>query len=241
LVNNLLNEIENKRKFTTIDSLIVGLLGDAIGGLIHDELRETNECSAIDAIIKAKEILINCINTIIDKGSFNNITFLCNRGNHSRISHKMTYSNESAQSLETFLYVSLKDYYRLNKKIRFEIPESGIGYFTIKNDVFNENFILRFFHGWQIKSNGGIGGITIPLNKYIYKLDETRKANHTILGHFHNLSYPSLNITLNGSVKGMDAFAVQHGFSYQRPMQGLIYYSVKDNAINERTIIYCDK
>ncbi len=50
-----------------------------------------------------------------------------------------------------------------------------------------------------------------------------------------------MNTTINGSIKGTDAFAIQHGFMHQRPLQSLQYFDIDENTIVDRTFIYCDK
>ncbi len=237
--NNLLTEINKYRLHSNVDEIIIAILGDMIGGYIHEELRETNSLSPIEAIIYVKDLIILSLDTILKEGDFNKIVILTSKGNHSRTGISMKFANESGTNYETFLYDSLRSHYANNKKIEFHIPEAGIGYYTIINSDTNKKYCIRYFHGWQCKGGGGIGGISTSINKFIMKLDSTQMADMNLLGHFHQLVFGK-NFTINGSLKGYDAYALQNGFGYEVPQQGLMIFDVKKNMITNRSSILCE-
>lgn len=237
--NNLLSEIEKYRLHSSIDQIIIHLGGDNIGGAIHDELRETNSLSPIEATIFVKDLLINALNTIINTGNFKKVIILTSKGNHGRNSFKMQYSNEAGTNYETFLYDSLKSYYISNKKVDFYMPEAGIGYYTIYNKDTDKKYTIRFWHGWQCKGGGGIGGISTSINKFVMKLDATQNADMNLLGHFHTLTFGK-NYVINGSIKGYDAFALQNGFGYEPPQQAFMIYDANKNMITNKSFILCE-
>jgi hypothetical protein len=234
---NLLIEVEKYRHFSNIDTIIVGLLGDVIGGGIHAELQQTNSMSAIDATIAAKDLFIKFFNTLISKGKFKKIVVLTNHGNHSRLSPKCQFNNEQGMSLEHLIYDSLTSHYKDEKIMEIHTSEAGLGYYTIKNN--DKTFVIRNFHGQQVRGQGGIAGITIPLMKYIMKQDVSDKADFTILGHFHSLTY-SKSFCINGSLVGFNAFALQNGFSYEPPQQAFMIYDVNKNMITNKSFILCE-
>ena len=78
---------------------------------------------------------------------------------------------------------------------------------------------MRFFHGDALKYGGGIGGLSIPLIKYLHRKDEQRKADFNFLGHFHQLLYPTHASCVNGSLIGLSAYGYKIGFKPERPAQ----------------------
>lgn len=211
LANNTVTLLNKERQNVVIDDLVIHLGGDFLGGWIHPELEQTNAMSPIDATIFAQELLYNVLSFLINNGRLKRIVCVCSRGNHTRTSKKMQFSNEKSTNYETIIYHNLAKLF--DGHIDFVVPDSDIGYYQVYDKV------IRFFHGHQIKYNGGVGGITPSLNKKQANWDKTRKADYNIMGHFHTLSYPNSRTTLNGSMKGFDAFANSLGFGYEDPKQ----------------------
>jgi hypothetical protein len=77
---------------------------------------------------------------------------------------------------------------------------------------------LRFHHGDAIKYGGGIGGLTIPLQKWVHRQDTGIKAHHSFFGHFHQLTLGN-GWSVNGSLIGITPYALKLGFSPERPQQ----------------------
>ena len=50
-------------------------------------------------------------------------------------------------------------------------------------DVFDKT--VGFHHGDAVKFNGGIGGLTIPLMKYLHRANQQRRIDYSFCGHFH--------------------------------------------------------
>ena len=80
------------------------------------------------------------------------------------------------------------------------------------------DYTVRFTHGDQVGYSGGVGGVTIPLNKKIANWDVGRKADVTCIGHFHQ--YMSLpHAVINGSLIGYGPYAVSIGAKFEQPQQ----------------------
>lgn len=208
---NTVKLVEKERRDVKINTLVLHLAGDNIGGWIHDELEQTNSMSPIDATIFATELLGNSIEYVIEKGKFKRVVIICNWGNHGRTTKKMHISNQGATNYEKIIYHNLKA--RFGNKIEFIIEDSTIVYYKIYD------LMGRFFHGHQIKYGGGIGGLAIPLIKKIAFWDKTIKADFNSLGHFHTLGYFQNETTVNASLKGFDPFAQEIGASFEPPKQ----------------------
>jgi hypothetical protein len=233
LFENTVKLVNSQRSAVSIKRLVIHAGVDSIGGYIHPELQQTNTMSPLEGIFYAKELHIAGIDYQLQYGDFDEIIIVCNRGNHPRLTPKMQYSNDYSMNLETFLYYSLMDKYRGNKKVLFKIDQSELSYLTIYGKV------LRFFHGWQVKSSGGIGGIGIPLYKKIHRWNNNKPAYYNFMCDKHVYSLPTPDCQLNGSLKGFDAFAESHGFSYQPPIQSFTLLDSK-RGITIKAPIFCD-
>lgn len=229
---NTLRVIKTLRSGIKIKTLVIHLGGDFIGGYIHPELMQTNSMSPIEGIFYAKELLTNGIHFLLKEGDFTNIIAVTSRGNHSRMTQKMQYSNDYSMNLESFLYKSLIWEFKNDKRIAFLDEENEIQYLEIYGKV------NRFFHGWQIKSSGGIGGIGIPLYKQLHRWNSTKQADFNFMCDKHCYSMPTEDCQLNGSLKGYDSFATSHGFRFQEPIQSLTLLD-KKRGYTIRTKIIC--
>jgi len=202
-------EIEGKH--TKIKNLIIALLGDFISGHIHEELMETTELEPTEAIIRAQEYIISGIEYLLKNTPYK-ITIVCHSGNHGRITKYVHYSTEHGNSLEYMMYKSIASYFRNEKRIDFIIPNAYHSYI----DIYGRT--LRLHHGHAIKFGGGVGGITIPVNKAIAQWNRTRRADIDVFGHFHQ-AYDGGNFIANGSMIGYNAYAIAIKASYERPAQ----------------------
>lgn len=201
------------RNGMTIDRLIFAILGDIINGYIHDEYVEDNYMSPIEAIQFAQDVISSGIDFLIDNGEFSEIIIPCCRGNHGRTTKKRVISTSHKNSFETLLYNNLARIYEGNKKVKFIVNNSYETYVDIY-----DNYRIRFHHGDSIRYQGGVGGITIPVNKAIAQWNKNIKANLDVFGHWHT-QLDVGNFVSNGSLIGWNPFAVHIKASYELPMQ----------------------
>jgi len=232
LFENCVKVANTQRQGVTIKTAIIQLGGDAIGAYIHPELQQTNSMSPLEGIFYAKELTIAGLEYVLENGGFEQIIVITNRGNHPRLTPKMQYANDYSMNLETFLFVSLADYFKNEKKISFKIEQSELNYITVYDRV------LRFFHGHQIKSSGGIGGLTIPLYKQIHRWNDTNPAYYNFMCDKHVYSNPTPDCQVNGSLKGYDAYAISHGFKMQPPIQSFTLLDSK-YGITIKAPVFC--
>ena len=214
LVNNTIALIKKERQHSIIDNVVIHLGGDFIGGWIHSELEQTNSMSPIEETIEAENLIIGAIDALQKALGFKDVKIICNRGNHGRTTRKMQFANELETSYETMIYAGLIKHYKNTYEVDVIIPAGDIGYCKIYD------YTIRYIHGHQIRYAGGVGGISIPLNKKIAKWDKTKRADLTILGHFHMLQYPTPRSVINGSLKGYDNFAQSIAAEYTPAQQG---------------------
>jgi len=194
-----------------INTLVLALLGDFISGNIHDELLENCSLRPIDASIFAENLLVSGIEFLLQNSDLN-IVIPCHVGNHARITHKIHFSTEQGNSLETIIYYHLSNYFKNNKRVTFLISDS---YYQIVNIY---DYKIRFHHGHAIKSGGGIGGIYPPTYKAISQWQKIEHADLDCFGHLHQ-TRDGGNFLCNGSMIGWNAFSVMIKGDFERPKQ----------------------
>ena len=231
--NNTMKLIKKERGGTKIDNLVLILGGDFLeNSQLHHHSEMTTSLSPMEETLFARECLNKYIKTICEYGDFKKIIIGCTRGNHSRITHRMIASVDYRMNYETILYSILKDDFK-DESIEWTIPDSEIA----EIDVYGN--MLRVVHGHQIKFQGGVGGLTVPLNKYIMRMDQINKAFYNFVHHYHNLSYPTARTTVNGSIVGYDPYAMSIGCTYEPPMQSFQLLDSK-RGMTIKAPIFCD-
>lgn len=230
---NTIKLIKKEREDVKIDNLVLILGGDFLeNSQLHNHSEMTTSMSPMEETLFSREILHKYIKTVCEYGNFKKIAIACTRGNHSRITHRMVASVDYRMNYETILYSILKDDFS-KEAIEWTIPDSEIA----EVDVYGK--MLRVVHGHQIKFQGGVGGLTVPLNKYVMRMDQINKAFYNFVHHYHNLSYPTVRTTVNGSIVGYDPYAMSIGCSYEPPMQSFQLLDSKW-GMTIKAPIFCD-
>jgi hypothetical protein len=202
---------------TAIKTIVLALLGDFITGSIHEDLAEANALAPADAIYKAYSLIVSGIKFILENVPKDvKLVIPCHSGNHGRMSKDQRIATESGNSLEYFMYLMLQDYFQTEKRITFIVQPGYHSYVRF----FEGAFEIRFHHGHQINYQGGVGGITIPVNKAIAQWNKARTVNLDVFGHFHT-KFDGGNFVTNGSMIGYNAYAVSIKASYEKPEQQL--------------------
>lgn len=232
LTENTLKLVKKERQDVTIKSLFLNLGGDFINSYLHEHDVQMNYMAPIEALAFAKELLKESILTLAAYGDFRQIDIVCTRGNHPRLTKRMQSSNDYKMNLEAILYNMLKQEIT-DSSIRWHIPESELGYVSIGGKM------IRCLHGHQIKFQGGVGGLTIPMNKYIMNLDKTEKADYNCISHWHQMSMPTKSCSVNGSLVGFNSYALSCGFTFEQPQQVFQLLDSK-RGLTVRTPIFCE-
>jgi len=82
------------------------------------------------------------------------------------------------------------------------------------------DYTLRFGHGDHFSYQGGIGGITIPLKKWLMRMNAQFNADMTFIGHWHNiLTDVTEDCMANGSIIGTNSYSMAFGGQHRRPQQ----------------------
>ncbi len=209
---NSLRLIDLAARDSVIKRVSVGLLGDLLSNSIHPELMEVNQLGPVDAMTFAKDLIVSGIKYWL-KNSDLKFEFNCVGGNHGRMTEKTRIATNAENSLESFAYRFLAAELQHEKRVSFRIAPGDMLY----SDIF-PTYRVRWIHGDQISYGGGVGGVTIPLNKWISRQDRSIPASLTCLGHFHQM-LDGGNFLLNGSLIGASPYSQRYGFSPEAPAQ----------------------
>lgn len=208
------------KKDVAIKNVVLPLLGDFISNSIHDELMESNLLLPIDETIFAQKLIASGIEFLLEDKAIKNIVIPCHSGNHARTTKDRRIATERGNSLEYFMYHSLKLHFKNEPRVQFLVAEGYHSYL----DVFG--YTVRFHHGHNISYGGGVGGITISVNKAIAQWDKIKKADLDVFGHFHQFMDGGKFIS-NGSLIGYNAYALSIKASYEPPKQAMFLIDKK--------------
>jgi len=214
------------RRDTIIKTIVLALLGDFITNSIHSDLVEGNLLAPTDAIYRVQNMLVSGIHFLLaNTPKDTEILVVCHGGNHGRTTVEQRIASETGNSLEQYMYYTIRDFFKNEPRVKFQIAEGYHTYVTL----FNGGFTARLHHGHGINYNGGVGGITIPTNKKIAQWNKGRKADLDVFGHFHTKTDDQYFVS-NGSLIGYNAYAVRIGAPYEPPTQSFFLVNSKYRA-----------
>jgi len=222
--------VSTQRASTEIHGLIVAVLGDLLSGYIHEELEETNQCTPIEAAILVTSLIEEGLLFLAEHGGFTEIRVPCVVGNHGRTTHKIRAKSAAENNYETFVYMSLAKTFKEHPVVKVDVAAGRQLIIGVWDD-----FKIRLHHGDSIRGGGGIGGIDVPIKRYLAKLGSAGGVNLDCMGHFHQLVFGT-NYILNGSVIGYSEYALQGGYQYERPQQAFFLVE-KDHGLTVRAPI----
>jgi hypothetical protein len=221
------------RKDTAIKTIVVALLGDFITGRIHEDTSESCLLPPSDSIYRAQNMILSGLQFLLaNTESDVEIIVVCHSGNHGRMTKDQLIANERGNSLEQYMYFNIRDHFKGDARIKFQIADGYHSYVTLW-----DRYVVRLHHGHQINYGGGVGGITIPVNKAIAQWNKGRKADLDVFGHFHqNVNFS--NFVCNGSLIGYNAYALSIKADYEPPTQSFFLINKKYNRKTIHTPIF---
>jgi hypothetical protein len=214
---NVVRLTEIERAGTKIDTLVLALLGDLMTGYIHEELQESNELSPTQTVVWLRDKILAGLKYLKENGGFKRIVIPCCYGNHGRTTKKPRHATGAANSFEWLLYQILAKH---APEFEWHIAESYHTYL----DVYGKQ--VRLHHGDSIRYEGGIGGLTIPLEKAISSWNKAKVADLDIFGHWHTQQQNPKWVS-NGSLIGHNAFSIAIKAPFEPPQQTYFLFDSK--------------
>jgi hypothetical protein len=222
------------RRDTTISTIVLALLGDFITNTIHEDLQESNNLLPAEAIYRAECLIVSGIKFLLENTPpETELLIVCHSGNHGRMTKKQRGTTEAGNSLEHFMYYHLRDFFKGESRVKFQIAEGYHSFVTL----FDNKYRIRLHHGHAINYGGGVGGITIPVLKAIAQWNIADRADLDLFGHFHQfIDYG--NFVANGSLIGYNDFAVRIKATFEKPQQAFFLVNKKWNSKTMATPIF---
>ncbi len=215
-VNKSIELTQFARSLSKIDDLVIWLGGDFITGYIHEELMEGNSLSPPEAINWIQDRIFNGLRSIIKELKPARMRVVCNHGNHSRTSLKKRIATRAANSFEWMAYKTMEKFCQLDQlPIEWHIADGYHEYLPVQGKV------VRFHHGDALKYGGGVGGITIPVNKAIAQWNKAKHADLDVFGHWHQYIEQWSWVSV-GCLIGHSPFAIEIKADYQPPTQAIV-------------------
>jgi hypothetical protein len=198
-----------------LNTFVLALLGDNITGYLHEDQVLTNTMSPMEETIFCFEHIRDGIQLLLNSLDVAVFEIPCKLGNHGRTTRQMLCNGAEKTNYETIIYQLLINHFQNEPRVRFIFEPS---YATVL-DVLGMR--IRFTHGEKVRGNHGVGGITIPLNKWISKVNKepSLRADYDVLGHHHTL-HRGPRFMLNGSVIGTTAYGLSLGYGDEPARQG---------------------
>lgn len=195
-----------------IKKILLDLGGDFFSNGIHEELLETNQLGPTQAVAFVRDLMVSGIKYVLANSDLS-IDIACVVGNHGRITKKIRFSTAVENNLEYLLYQWIASEFANEPRVTFHICPGTMQFVTLFDD-----YLVRVVHGYEIKSGGGIGGITIPIRKKLAAWDQAMQADLTLIHHFHQ-KLDGGNFLVNGSLIGYNEYCQANGFSPEPAQQ----------------------
>jgi hypothetical protein len=191
----------------TCEDTVLNLNGDMVSGSIHPELVATNEVGLVEQAEECVAMLKPGIEALAAVSR--RLVIPCVHGNHGRWTYKSQIKDGHANNLEPLMYRWLRSECSHLENVEWIIPKAE----GTALDVMGLR--VQTQHGTQIKSQGGIGGILVPLMRWATR---SASADLYLFGHFHQANWFEC-IATNGSLIGDSAYSKWHGMTFRPPEQ----------------------
>ena len=228
LINNTILKTRTKGK--ACKGMVVCFLGDDISGDIHDELKETNDKTPIDACMDVAALKVKMLKAF--EQEYGKVWVISVMGNHGRTTKKPQSKQISEHNYDTLISAMVQKQLEDDKNISFYTPKSGEAYF----ELCGTNFLAT--HGDRIGSKGGQGfiGCSATIARGQHKTRQSyaqidKPIDWMLIGHFHT---PMLleHTIVNGTTVGYSQYARDLRLEPALPSQTLFYvdetYGVTD-------------
>ena len=197
--------VEKEQSFHDIRTHVQWIGGDLFTGHIHDEMVETTSLSPLESVLWIHPRIKSLLRHLAENLQVDEILVPWSFGNHGRDGKKPRISKHAQHNFEYLLAHTLKKEIEnepWGKKIRFIVEPGYLTYVDLGG------YVVAFHHGDGLRYGGGVGGLTIPLNKAVHAWNEHTYADLYVNGHYHQV-LDAGRFVCNGSMIGMNQFAIR--------------------------------
>jgi hypothetical protein len=198
--------------------LLIAINGDILQGVIHD-LEST---PAITTQVSATMHLLGQSISYLSN-YFKKVKVVCTSGNHERMMHKSNKGRQTRQkwdSYSTIVYAGLKMALASHKNVEFVVPETPYAYLK----VLGHNFFIT--HSDTVL-NIGYPGKSVDIQRAKNVINDLKEGigdiDVVLVGHVHvdckNILPNGTVLMSNGSMSGIDEFALSLGITANNPTQ----------------------
>jgi len=227
---NALRLTEIVARDVNVHKMVLPLLGDFITNDIHPEMMEVNLLLPNEATKRAQSYIASGIKFLLENSDLE-LLIPCSTGNHARTTKLPYKSTEHGHSWEHLMYDNLRWYFEDEPRVKFIINDS---YHTIVDIL---GYKVRFHHGHEVRYQGGVGGLYIPVNKKIAQWNKAITVDLDVFGHHHSLKHGG-NFIANGSQIGYNPYAMRGGFDFEKPKQAFFVIDEKRGQTWFAPILY---
>ena len=187
--------------------------GDLLSGIIHEELRETNEAVITESIVSVVEPLEAGITLLAEH--FGKVHVSSVVGNHGRNTRKPRAKNRATDSFDWLVSKMVEKGLKHDKRVTMQTAQSA----DLHVKVYNHRYCLS--HGDQFVGGSGVSGFLSPLMLGVHRKSKRDAAtghewDTLVMGHFHS-SYFLKGLIVGGSLVGYSEYGYVSNLPYEEP------------------------
>lgn len=197
------------------DGFQLFLGGDLLSGIIHEELRETNQGTVIESILSVVEPLVAGIRLLAKE--YKRLHVAAVVGNHGRRTQRPVSKNRPQDNFDWLVYKLLQREFSGAPNVTIQVADS----MDTQVQVYGVRYLLT--HGDQFKGGSGISAALAPLllgthRKTRRQAKAGRPFDVMVMGHFHtSIWMPTKGLVVGGSVCGYNEYAYGENMEPEEP------------------------
>lgn len=223
------------------EAMVIALGGDMFSGIIHEELRATNEMPIHECLLELTQVLADAIIGVADE--FPGVYVPAVAGNHGRIDLKPTSKNAAVDNYDYLLYrmVEMMVRARMGSKCNVDFDISPA--LDLTYSVYGTRYLLT--HGDQSQTSTNSAEFwpsmmrLAALKQERSKMGRAGNFDYLLTGHFHKYGTVG-NIIVNGSLKGYCEHAYRRNYAVEPPIQAM-WITHPEHGITSHIPIYGDE
>ena len=226
--------IREQRQTFDVQHLVLWLGGDFLSGGIHVELIESNYMSPLEESAFARTLIKNGLRYLRREFPDLKIRVPASFGNHDRTTDKTRIGTAGSNSYTKAMYLDLAEIFEGDEAIQFQVAD---GHHLVTQMY---DFRMHLHHGDSVRSNGGVGGVDVPINRAAIMWRDKYQAHCTTVGHFHTYNGGQYVIR-NGSLVGYGSYSDFLASAKPEPARQAFAMIDSKRGLCKQTPIWCQE